>query len=171
MAVVSLNSSQLTNAYSTPVILSNPFLAGGNDIVEVANIAYGATDSAGSIYRYVRVPSNARIQDIQAMNDVNTAGTSYKCGVFLTGPGVVPVAFADQIFFSAVSFATIRSVWTSLFFPAILNATGSAANAGLRIFELLGLATDPSVVYDLGVTAVTAGSAGGNVALAVSYVR
>lgn len=174
MGVVNLFSTQLTNAYASPVVLSNPYQAGGGDVIETAVIASGASDSAGSIYRYFRLPSGARVQDIQLMNETaNTSGTSYKCGVYLpaVGGGAVPVANADQIFFSGVSMVTTRSIWTSVYFPSILNAGGLAANTGLRVWELLGLTADPFVVYDVGIAAVTPGSVGTNMALQISYVR
>jgi hypothetical protein len=174
MAVVNLFSSQLTNAYATPVVLSNPYQAGGGDIVETAVIASGASDSAGSIYRYFRIPSNARIQDIALMNETaNTSGTSYKCGVYsvAVGGGAVPVANADQIFFNAVSMVTTRTVWTSVYSPSILAGGVAAANTGLRVWELLNLTADPFVLYDVGIAAVTPGSVGTNMALQLSYVR
>ena len=176
MAVVSILSAQLTNAYAQPVVFSNPNQAPSNDVNERAVVATGATDSAGSIYRLFRVASNSCIADFQVMNDANTGGTSYKVGVYLVGApgstgGAVPVTFADQILASAVSMAAARSVWTSLYFPAILNATGSPANITLRIWELLGLTSDPGGMYDVGIAAVTPGSAGGNIAVQLSYSR
>lgn len=171
MAVVNVNSTQLTNFYSTPVVLSNSFLSGGSDFTATDVCAMGAADSATSTYRYCRVPSNALISNIAVMNDANTSGTSYKCGVLLPNAGGVVVAASDQIFFSAVTMAAARSVWTNLLFPSILGAGGAVANVKLRIWELLGLTADPSLEYEVAVTAVTPGSAGGNLALQVNWTR
>lgn len=171
MAVVTVNSTQIANALSTPVVLSSPYLSGGNDINMVDNAVAGASDSAGSQYRYFRIPSNARLDDIQVMNDANTSGTSYKCGVYLINGGAVPVTYADQIFFSAVTMASARSVWTSLYAPTVLNGSYSPANVTKRVWELLGLSADSETFYELVITAVTAGSAGGNMAVRMSYVR
>lgn len=173
MAVVNIKSTVVSNADATPVILNNPFVAYGGDYNETGVCAAGATDSAASVYRYFRIPSGARIQDVQVMNDANTSGTSYKCGVlFVAGDGGgVVVAASDQIFFSAVTMAAARSIWTSLYFPSILAGGGLVANTSLRIWELLGLAADPFKIYDLAISAVTPGSAGGNMAVQLSYVR
>ena len=179
MAVVTVKSSQITNADSLPVVLSNPYLAGGGDIEEVANCVTGATDSAGSVYLYTAVPSGARILDIGVMNDANTSGTSYKCGVYLlpTDPSAagasnaVVVANSDTIFFSAVTMASARNTWTYTYFPAIAGSSGAVSNVEKRVWELLGLTADPLKIYRIGIAAVTPGTAGGNMALRVAYCK
>lgn len=169
MAVVNVNSNQLTNFYSQPVILSNSFVSGGGDFTATDLCAMGASDSATSTYRFCRVRSNALILGINVMNDANTAGTSYKCGVLLPNSGGVVSTASDQIFFSAVTMASARSVWTPLSFPSIQGGGGAVANVQKRIWELCGLTSDPSAEYEIAVTAVTAGSAGGNLALQVNW--
>lgn len=171
MAVVNINGSSLTNTYATPVVLSNSYLADAGDWTTTDVCAAGASDLATSTYRFMRIPSNALVLNIAAMNDANTSGTSYKCGVLLPNAGGVVVAASDQIFFSAVTMASARSVWTNLLFPSILGAGGLVANTKLRVWELLGLAADPSATYEIAITAVTAGSAGGNMALQVNWTR
>lgn len=169
MAVVTILSGQITNDQATPPVLNNPFVAGAGlrELVDVC--AIGATDTATSQYRYFRIPSNARISDIELMNDAMTAGTSYKAGVYGINGGVVPVTNSDVIFFSTMSVVAARSTWTSIYFPSILNAGGLVANVTKRVWELLGLTTDPNLTYDLVVTAVTAATAGGNLALKLAY--
>ncbi len=55
--------------------------------------------------------------------------------------------------------------------PLDLNAGGAIANLNLRVWELLGLAADPEAMYHLIVTAVTAGTAGGNLAVRYNWLR
>lgn len=176
MAVVNGLSTQLTNTYALPPVLSSPHIAAGIDTSLVDVCAVAATDSAGSIYRYFRIPSNARIEDIQVMNDALTSGSSYKIGVYKVGDpgssgGAVVLANSDLIFGSAISFVTARSIWTSVYFPSILNAGGAAANTKLRIWELLGFTSDPVQTYDIGIAAVTASSVAGNIAMQLTYVE
>lgn len=170
MAVVNISSGQITNDLATPPVLNNPYVAGGvyREMVDVC--AMGASDSATSTYRFFRIPSNARVGDIEVMNDANTAGTSYKCGLYTINGGGVAVANADVIFFSAVTMASARNVWTSLYFPSILAGGGAVANTTKRVWELLSLSADPNLTYDVVVTAVTAGTAGGNLALKMAYI-
>lgn len=170
MAVVNINSGQITNDLATPVVLNNPYVSGGTYRECVDVCAMGASDSAGSTYRFFRIPSNARVGDFEVMNDANTSGTSYKCGLYLINGGAIALANADVVFWSAVSMAAARSVWTSVYFPSILAGGGAVANNTKRVFELLGLTTDPNLLYDVVVTAVTAGSAGGNLAIKMAYI-
>lgn len=174
MAVVNIKSTLISNADATPVILSNPTSAFGSDVVETAVVAIGATDTAASVYRVCFIPSSAVLQDLRLMNETSmTTGTSYKFGVLnntVDGGGVV-VANSDLIFASAISLVTARVIWTSVLFPSILNAGGLSANTTLRIWELLGLTADPFKMYHLAVTAVTAATVGGNLAVQVAYAR
>src|SRR6185437_16015509 len=158
MSVVNVLSTQITNDEATPSVRNNPYIAGGGDVEFTDVCAAGASDSAGSTYRFFRIPSNARIVDIQAMNDANTSGTSYKIGVLNTDPngGGVVVAGSDAIFTPAgTSMASARNVWTSVYFPAVAGNSAAVANVGKRVWELLGLAADPNANYDVAITAVT----------------
>jgi hypothetical protein len=174
MAVVTVLSQYLTNQAASPRVLTGAYIAGQKSVDAVSNVVVGASDSAGSLYKYFRIPSNARVVNVSCMNDANTSGTSYKCGVYFSSDssssGVV-VANSDQIFFSAVSMASARNVWTTLYSPQILSASFSIVNVEKRIWELLGLAADPVATYEVVITAVTPGSAGGNMALQISYVE
>lgn len=171
MGVVNVNSTQITNNLATPPVLSNPYIAGGiyRECVDVCTM--GSADSNNSTYRFFRIPSNARIGDIEVMNDANTSGTSYKCGVLLINGGSTVVAGSDAIFIpSGTTMASARNTWTSLYFPAIAGSSAAVANVTKRVWELLGLTSDPNATYDVVVTAVTAGSAGGSLALKLAYI-
>lgn len=172
MAVVNVNSNQLTNVYATPSVRNNAFLTGANDWTATDVCAAGATDSANSTYRFCQIPSNAVILNVAVMNDANTTGTSYKCGVLLPNSGGVVVAGSDAILIpSGTTMASARNVWTNLFFPAVAGSGAAVANVTKRIWELLGLASDPDAVYEIAITAVTPGTAGGNMALQVNWAR
>lgn len=171
MGVVNVNSGQIANDVATPAVLNNPYVVGGiyRECVDVC--AMGAADSANSTYRFFRIPSNARIGDIEVMNDANTSGTSYKCGVLAINGGSTIVAGSDAIFIpSGTTMASARSVWTSLYFPAVAGNSAAVVNTTKRVWELLGLTADPNATYDVVVTAVTPGSAGGNLSLKLAYI-
>lgn len=172
MAVVNILSTQLTNFAATPVVLSGSYFTGGGDYTATDLCAMGTTDSAASTYRFCKLPSNAMVTDVRVMNDANTGGTSYKVGVLLAAGGGVVVAGSDAILIPAgTTMASARNVWTSLFFPAVAGSGAAVANLKSRIWELLGLAADPDLVYDVAVTAVTPGTGGGNLALQVNWTR
>lgn len=170
---VTVKSTLVSNYDASPRVLSNPYQAGGGDTVGTALCAVGSGDGAGSIYRFAFVPSGARLTDLRIMNDALTTGSSYKFGVLnnTQDGGAVVAAGSDQIFASTISLVAARNVWTDILFPSILSAGGLVANTGLRIWELLGLASDPFKEYHLAMTAVTASTVNGNVALAFAWVR
>lgn len=167
---VNVNSIQITNDLATPPVLNNPYLAGGTFREFVDVCAVGSGDGAASTYRFCRVPSNARISDIEIMNDALTTGTSYKCGVLGINGGGVVVASSDQIFIPAgTSMVAARATWTSLYFPAIGGAAAAAVNITKRVWELIGLTADPNLTYDVVITAVTASSVNGNIAMKLAF--
>lgn len=174
MSVVNVLSTQITNDEATPPVRNNPYIAGGNDVELVDVCTAGASDSANSTYRFFRIPSNARIVDVQIMNDANTTGTSYKAGFLKTdanGGGVVTTGSDACLIPAGTSMASARDVWTSLYFPAVAGSAAAVANVTKRVWELVGLTADPNDTYDVAITAVTPGTAGGNMAMRLAYVR
>lgn len=172
MGVVNVNSTQITNALATPPVLNNGYLSGGSDFTATDVCTMGASDSNNSTYRFFRIPSNAMITNLAVMNDANTSGTSYKGGVLLVNGGSTVVAGSDAIFFpSGTSMASARNIWTNLYFPAVAGASAAVANVNKRVWELLGLSADPNAIYDVVITAVTAGSAGGSLAVSMNWTR
>lgn len=172
MAVVNLLTTALSNIETTtPPVLNLPAFTGANDFTAVGVITTGASDSNNSTYRYFALPSNSNIFDIQVMNDANTAGTSYECGLFAYPGGAVLTNCAAVLIPAGTTMASARNVWTSLYFPAITSGSAAVVNLGLRLWELAGLTSDPGVYYEIVVTAVTAGTAGGKMALKINWTR
>ena len=172
MAVVNLLSTALSNIQSTtPQVLNQPAFTGAQDWNAISLITTGASDSNNSTYRYIALPSNAIILDIECMNAGNTSGTSYEMGLFAYGGGAVLTNCAAVLIPAGTTMASARSVWTSLYFPAVTSGSASAANIGKRLWELAGLSSDPSVLYEAVVTAVTAGTAGGAMAFKFTWTR
>ncbi len=186
MGVVNTLSTVISNYDASPRVLTSGFLAGANDTVCVASVAAAATDSIGSTYKYMFVPSGVRIQDIQLMNDATTAGV-WKLGVYtndqqpcttVTGgtkavaaPAALVVASSDQIFGTGISTAAANTVWKSVYAPTVLNGSNAATNANKRVWELLNLDLDPFYEFILTLTATTAPTAVGTITLQMSWVR
>lgn len=186
MAVVNTLGSLISNYDAVPRILSSGYEAGANDTVCVGVVAAVSTDSIGSTYRLGFIPSGVRVQDIQLMNDATTAGV-WQVGVYgndqqpcvtVTGGakttaavGAVPVTNANLIFGAAVTTAAAHTTWLSVYSPTILNASQTASNTRLRVWELLGLDADPEYMFHLVMTATTAPTASGKIALQYSWAR
>lgn len=234
MALVNKGSTLVSNRDAFPPVLSSGYLAGAGDTVSVATVATAATDSIGSTYRFGFVPSGARIQDIQLLNDATTAGVwalgvycndqqtlnlgagvapylptwsstvsyvpgntvlygspyplVYTCitatvttpppnGNWTTGHGAIaaagsiPIPNANVIFNAGFSTAAANTTWKSVFSPSLGAVGFAAANASLRVWELLEMIQDPGYEFHLVATATTAPTAAGSITLQWSWVR
>jgi len=186
MAVVNSKSANITNYDAQPRVLTSGYIAGSNDTTGVGVVAAAATDSIGSTYRFGFIPSGVRLDDIQIKNDATTAGVwqlgvycnTQQGGVFTTAgvpanaaAGAVPVANANLIFGTGISTAAAQTTWKSICAPTILNGAYTAANETLRVWELLGLSVDPFYEFHLVLTATTAPTAAGSIALRWSWLR
>lgn len=152
MAVVAVKSAGITNADAgTPV---NAALSGASveSAVGLATVANG--DSIGSVYRLVRVASNARMS---ALSLFTTAITTCAGDVGLYQTAANGGAVVDADFFGAAQSLATASAGINVLGGNIL----APANREKRIWEALGLSADPNRQYDIAVTlTAAAGSAG-----------
>lgn len=167
MGVVNTKSTAITNADASPVTPTPGYLAHGRNREAVGTVEVAAADSDTSVYRMVRVPSCARVSQIMVANDAITSGSSYDIGLYQIAANGGAVADAD-CWASAVTMVTARALWTDFTFEAGA-AGGDQANCEKRIWELLGLAADPKISYDICFTANTVGSGAGTLSLLVKY--
>lgn len=169
MAVVALKSSAITNATATPVVLTAANLVNGNlrESQGFANIANG--DSIGSTYRVHRLRSGDRVSLLRFY--AADIGTTVAADLGLYDVSTVNSgAVVDADFFaSAVSFASGPYNGVDITFEAAA-AGGSIANAEKRIWEALGLTSDPCKEYDVTWTLTAASDAAGTVLLRTQFV-
>ena len=167
MAVVTPSSAAIVNAnagiHNNARIVKAPLL----ETVGMYEVANG--DSIASIYRLVRVPSNARVSQVLLSCDAITSGAG-DVGIYETagnGGAVVDVDF----FASAQSIATalLNSDITSEADPADAGAGFGKADAEKALWEALGLTADPGKEYDIAVTLTAAAAAAGTLSLKVRY--
>jgi len=121
-------------------------------------------------------------------NVVQFAGVVYYCttgntnsqppsGNWTTGaainapPSAIAIPNNDQILAQAASTAAANTVWKSIYTPQIGAVATAAANANLRIWELMGFAQDPFYEFELALTATTAPTAVGGITLQWTWVR
>lgn len=125
----------------------------------------GSSDSVGKVYRAFRIPAAARVTQLQVQNE-SISGGLYKIGVSLPSDGSVVIAGSDGVFVPALNLSTTRIAWTDFLLPGVIGQTNSLANVGKRVWELLGLTSDPSptgkdIYYDVILTVVTPSTTGG----------
>lgn len=163
MAVVEVKSTLITNADATPVVLNSPRVDGAFERVKVSTVAITSGDSATSIYRMFRVPSNAVVTDLKIYSpDIGTT-TVADIGLYAADGGAVVDA---DFFASALSLKDGALNGVDVLHE---SAVFSIANSGKELWDALGLTSDPSVSYDVALTLTGAADATGTVKLLGRY--
>lgn len=171
MAVVQVNSTTVANANAFPRIQNPRGLADG-EVVRAINDQVAVTngDSVGSVYRFGKIRSSDftdRVRLISADIGTTTAGD---LGLYdlLTAPNGGAVVDADY-FASAVSLSG-GAIDLDVTFEAGA-AGGIYTNGNKRVWESLGLTSDPGKEYDVALTLTGAADAAGTVRLQLYVVR
>lgn len=168
MGVVNTKSTVITNADATPVVLNKAGLAKGRLIRAVGTVAVAATDSGTSVYRFVRIPSNAIVTSIMLFNDDIDSGTAITFDVGLHKTLADGGAALDADVF-ATAIATCQSANTTgvqvRFEAADINGVEK------RAWELGALTADPAAEYDVTMTlgGTLTGIQAGDLTLVVDY--
>jgi len=167
MAVVTPSSAAIVNAnaniHNNARVVKSPLLEGVG-MYEVAN-----GDSIASIYRLVRVPSNARISQILLSCDAITSAAA-DVGIYQTagnGGAVVDVDFFASA--QSIASALLNTDITSEADPADAGAGFGKADAEKALWEALGLTVDPGIEYDIAATLTAAATAAGTLSLKARY--
>lgn len=162
MAVVNTKSTVVTNADATPQVITNRILTRGPVMATCGVAAVAAADDDTSVFRFTRIPSNARIISIRRTNTAITGGTSYGLGVYQTaangGAAVSASLFAAAQDLSSAG-AQVEQRYTAL----------AVTTMEQRLWELLGLTSDPQRDYDIAMLANTVGTAAGSIGLEITY--
>lgn len=145
--------SLLVNSYATPPITN---LAGADTDYSLIWTAYCAipavaTDLAGSTYRFGRVRSSDIIHSLSFAATALTAG-AISLGLYVPNTGVVV---------SVALFATSINCASAVVLTDERYVNLALTTAGKRVWELLGLSSDPGVSYDVVGTSTTGATAAG----------
>lgn len=165
-ANTSAKSTAVTNRDATPAVLTPAHMVRG--IVYQATGVYSkvAGDGDGSIIRFARVRSSDRIVSAGIGNVALSGCTDCDLGFYRTAADGGAVVGVDKLF-DGQSMASARATPTNLL-GAGTNGVPTAS-LEMRVWELLGLTSDPQVEYDVALTMNTAGSAAGAIALHLNY--
>lgn len=168
MAITNRNSNVIANAVATPRVLNQPAIGGASRLHEVVGLVTpAADDSATSVQRFVRVPSNARISEVLLCNADATTGGAVDIGVYQTADNGGAVVDAD-LFASALAltggpFNNSDQTYES--------GEYTLAESVKPLWEVLGLTVDPVREYDIAWTITTDFNGAGTTALLkVRYV-
>lgn len=166
MAVVNRTSGAIANATAEPVVFNNPEQGPGDRVFLNNVVTPAADDSANSIGRFCRVPSNATNIRLQiSAADATTAG-AINLGVYDTAEDGGAVVDAD-LFASAFDLASGPYDHQEVTFE---SGEYTYAESITPLWEALGLTEDPQKEYDIAYTISTTFNGGPTaIKLAVSY--
>lgn len=164
MAVVTVKSSLITarDSGGKSTLSTGPRrLYDQADTVEVTN-----GDSIDSKFILGSVPSSASMRELVVLCDAITLAAA-DFGLYRTTQDGGAVVDAD-LFGSAVSLATAITTGTN-----ILHESGvlDIANLAKPLWQILGLSTDPQVMYDVVATLTAAATATGTLTARISYAQ
>lgn len=166
MAVVNRNSTAIANVIATPTITNNPPFAPGMLRCAVGSVAAAADDSATSIGRVLRLPSNACVSQVLiSCADATTAGI-VDIGIYQTAENGGAVVDAD---FFASLFALTNGPYSN---TDVTFESGeyTFAEADTPLWQALGLTADPIRDYDIAYTITTTFNGGPTrIRLVVNY--
>ena len=131
------------------------------DMVPVTN-----GDSIGSKYILGSVPSSASMRElVRLCTAITSAAADF--GLYRTTADGGAVVDAD-LFGSAVSLATADAVGTN-----ILHESGvlDISKINQPLWQVLGLTSDPQLMYDVVATLTAAATASGTLAAVISYAQ
>lgn len=164
MATVTLFSTQITNRDASPRELNNGYLTKGMLFESVGTVETSAADDIGSTYNLCSIPSNARISDVLlTCDDLGTAGAA-NIGLYDTTANGGAVVDAD--FFASAQLLTSALDKTSVLHE---SAVFGKEDVEKRVWEILGLSSDPKKDYDVVLTLSAATVDAGTVSMHVRY--
>lgn len=168
MAVVQTNSNALANLYGSLPGTANASYIDTQYAEPLRSVAAVATtDSINSQYRMCRVWSGGCPGSITIVSDALGGSAAAKLGLYNAGTttpangtaGNAAIVVASQSLVSAIGPTNVRfSVQT-------------ASSMTKRWWEILGLASDPQVYYDLCWTLTAVAASNGNLALQYDEYR
>ncbi len=153
MAVVDRNSTAIADMVAVPKALVNPSKGAAGQVFEVAGTVTTANDdSANSIGRFCRVPSNARISQVLLSTNAaaSTAG-AVDVGVYQTADNGGAVIDAD-LFGSAVALTSTKKENLDVTYE---SGEYTMAESVQPLWQVLGLTSDPNRDYDIAYTITT----------------
>jgi hypothetical protein len=173
MAVVNVLSNELTDINSTPAEFASSQHMGQTLKQKSAYATMAAADDNGSTYRYFRVRSSDSIKAIYIYTPGIAGTTDIDIGLYTISNGAAVDAdlYGDGLDLTAACPAVPHVVATAICQTARFGdaTTAVVTDINNRVWEDLGLTSDPGLEYDLVLTANAAASAAGSVAIQVLY--
>lgn len=169
MSVEALKSTSITNLDASPVIANTAGEgAAAHVLVQSEYVTVSAAASVGSTYRLIRVPTTAKIKQLNLESEAMGAGAinlsvyysdSTTDGTSPSNQGLIVPTTGDQFFASDINLASAVNG------TQVTNESGNnpVSNRNLPLWQALGLTSDPGGFFDIvavvHTTAITTGAA------------
>ena len=167
MAVVTIKAGGPTNRDASPRVANDAVLEKGMSREAVGTLETSLADSIGSKYIFCQVPSNARIAEIMWHSDDTGATGDVDVGLYQTTDKGGAVVDAD---FFASALDVNNAALSALDITHEAGTAFGIDDAEKRLWEALGLSTDPNLFYDIVATATSVIAAVSTLTLKARYV-
>lgn len=167
MAVVTVKAKAATNRDASPKVLSDSAYVKGSIKGFIGQAAAANGDSIGSKYIFGSIPSNAVVQTLAlSCSAITTCAGDIGLYKVTDGAGVAGAVVAVSFFKAAQTLAG------ALVASDLTNGnTITLANSEKKVWELLGLASDPNLLYDVVITLTAAAASTGNMQIKCQYTE
>lgn len=166
MAEANTKSTIITNLDASPAVMNSGKIAGGVLRSQVGAVEVAAADDNNSVYRFARVHTSHIVRAINIWNDAIQSGNDFNLGAHDTaergGAAILDNAWGD-----AITMVSARAA------AGPLNAVFENLNIDKiekRVWEVLGLTSDPGKYVDITLTGIAVGSGAGTISMEVVYV-
>lgn len=163
MAVVTTKSAAITNRDANLGVLNNPNSGErGSHFNVFGKVASVSGDSANSVYRFVSVPTNARIDSVRVWSGALGGSAAMDIGVYRNTKDGGAVVDADY-------FASALSVVSAINGTEQSHESGvnTIANREKPLWQAVGLTADPGGTFDICGTLTAASAANVDVGISV----
>lgn len=167
MAVVTGKSAAITNRDAVPRVKNNPQVAREFVREAIGYAALASGDSIASKYILVSIPSNARVAAVKVFCSAITSAAA-DIGLYRTTDDGSAVVQAD-FFAAAQTIATANYTGIDVTYTAA--GLNGIAFCEQPVWQQLGLAADPNIMYDVVATLTAATTAAGKLALRCAFVE
>jgi hypothetical protein len=167
MGAVTVKATAISNADQLyPKVSSGAYLTKGSLFSAVGTLEVGASDSAGSVYRFARIPSGARVHSLDIFSDAIAGFTSASVGIYAPQDtsGNDGAAVSASLFGTGIDLSVAQTEP----YDVVFNNLG-IENMEKRVWELLGLSADPHVMYDVVIQSVTQTGGAGTLSMRLEY--
>lgn len=169
-----VKAADVSNLDARPVVLTASYAnAALQSKLVKTTVATTSVDEIGDVVLAVVVPSGAMIHSIAIANADLDSGTSTlrtDIGIY-NGPLKYTLGGVDKLAYAVIDADALVAASAQLSAAAGFTEILSVANAGKRVWDIAGLASDPLVPLVIGFTVTTAANvaASGDVVVRIQY--